>query len=85
MTCGLLRRFHYRDIIEDGARPLGGTELDVPTEEDPRKLLVDWMVRPDNPYFAGNFVNRVWPGTSILSRTRISTQRQKMTLGLTWE
>jgi hypothetical protein len=27
---------------------------------DPRQQLVDWMVRPDNPYFAKALVNRLW-------------------------
>lgn len=29
-------------------------------EEDPRHGLVDWMARPDNPYFAKALVNRLW-------------------------
>src|SRR4029077_9802351 len=29
-------------------------------EEDPRHALVDWMVRPDNPFFAKALVNRLW-------------------------
>lgn len=29
-------------------------------EEDPRHALVDWMVRPDNPFFARALVNRLW-------------------------
>ena len=41
-------------------RPLDGKELDVPAAEDPRQKLVDWMVRPDNPYFARAIVNRYW-------------------------
>lgn len=28
--------------------------------EDPRHALVDWMVRPENPYFAKALVNRQW-------------------------
>jgi hypothetical protein len=27
---------------------------------DPRQQLVDWMARPDNPYFARALVNRLW-------------------------
>jgi hypothetical protein len=27
---------------------------------DPREILLKWMLRPDNPYFARAFVNRVW-------------------------
>src|SRR5262249_28048955 len=41
-------------------RPLGGPELTVPAEEDPRDKLVDWMIQPDNPYFARALVNRYW-------------------------
>jgi hypothetical protein len=29
-------------------------------EEDPRHALVDWMARPDNPFFAKALVNRMW-------------------------
>jgi hypothetical protein len=29
-------------------------------EQDPRHGLVDWMARPDNPYFSRIFVNRMW-------------------------
>jgi len=40
--------------------PLGGAPLDVPAWEDARQRLVDWMVSPDNPYFARALVNRTW-------------------------
>src|SRR5581483_11603824 len=39
-------------------KALGGPEL--PDATDPRVPLVEWMTRPDNPYFAPSFVNRVW-------------------------
>src|SRR5207248_2359622 len=39
-------------------RALGGPEL--PESADPREALFEWMVRPDNSYFARGFVNRVW-------------------------
>ncbi len=29
-------------------------------EDDPRHGLVDWMARPDNPFFARALVNRLW-------------------------
>jgi hypothetical protein len=29
-------------------------------EDDPRHALVDWMVKPDNPFFARALVNRMW-------------------------
>lgn len=34
--------------------------LDIPADEDPRGRLVDWMVAPDNPFFARSLVNRYW-------------------------
>jgi hypothetical protein len=38
-------------------RALGGPQLDG---DDPREALAAWMTRPDNPFFARAFVNRVW-------------------------
>ena len=37
-------------------------EVSQPTAAggDPREQLAAWMTRPDNPYFARNFVNRYW-------------------------
>ncbi len=29
-------------------------------DDDPRHALVDWMVKPENPFFAKAFVNRLW-------------------------
>jgi hypothetical protein len=29
-------------------------------EQDPRHALVDWMAKPDNPFFARVLVNRLW-------------------------
>ncbi|MBM3994955.1 MAG: DUF1553 domain-containing protein [Planctomycetes bacterium] len=34
--------------------------IDVPKEQDPRGIVVAWMRRPDNPFFAKAIVNRVW-------------------------
>lgn len=34
--------------------------IDIPKDQDPRGLVVAWMRRPDNPYFARAIVNRVW-------------------------
>lgn len=39
---------------------LGGEPLEVPSYEDPRQRLVDWMAAPDNPFFARALVNRYW-------------------------
>lgn len=42
-------------------RLLGETKnADIPQAQDPRQLLVEWLRRPDNPYFAKAMVNRVW-------------------------
>ncbi len=45
-----------------GHAPVVGRSGDqAPTGgQDPRAALVDWMVAPDNPFFARSFVNRVW-------------------------
>jgi len=40
-------------------RYLGG-ELADDEENSRRRLLADWMVAPDNPYFARATVNRIW-------------------------
>jgi hypothetical protein len=39
---------------------LDGPEAKFTPEEDPRHALVDWMARPDNPFFARTLVNRLW-------------------------
>jgi hypothetical protein len=39
---------------------LDGPVLTVSNDEDPRQLLVDWMAKPENPFFARAFVNRTW-------------------------
>ena len=42
-------------------RFLGGAAwTDPDPRHDPRQALVDWMRRPDNPYFARALVNRYW-------------------------
>jgi hypothetical protein len=41
-------------------QPLGGKELEIAAADDPRHKLVDWMVQPDNPFFAKALVNRYW-------------------------
>jgi hypothetical protein len=39
---------------------LGGAEVDVGPEADPREPLMAWLRDPKNPYFAKAWVNRVW-------------------------
>jgi hypothetical protein len=42
-------------------RLLGESQnVSVADERDPRELVMAWMRRPDNPYFAKAIVNRVW-------------------------
>jgi hypothetical protein len=43
------------------ARLLGDKSVaDLAPGQDRRKLVIDWLRRPDNPYFARAIVNRVW-------------------------
>jgi hypothetical protein len=39
---------------------LDGPVAKFTPEDDPRHALVDWMARPDNPFFAKALVNRMW-------------------------
>jgi hypothetical protein len=41
-------------------RVLGGSEIKLAPDDDPRQALVEWMRRKDNPYFARVFINRIW-------------------------
>lgn len=46
---------------QDLAPTLPGTgPLELSPEEDPRHALADWVVHPDNPYFARMIANRYW-------------------------
>ena len=42
------------------AKALGGPEIKTEGGKDQRAALVDWLVTPDNPFFARSFVNRIW-------------------------
>jgi hypothetical protein len=37
-----------------------GTKVEIPPDKDPRMVFADWLITPDNPWFAGNIVNRIW-------------------------
>jgi hypothetical protein len=37
-----------------------GTKTTIPPGRDPREVFADWLIRPDNPWFAKNIVNRTW-------------------------
>jgi hypothetical protein len=42
-------------------RLLGEKEpLELADDEDPRQRVIEWLRRPDNPFFAKAIVNRVW-------------------------
>ena len=36
------------------------TEALIAPDDDPRVAFADWLITPDNPWFARNIVNRVW-------------------------
>ncbi|MDQ1255923.1 MAG: hypothetical protein QG656_517, partial [Candidatus Hydrogenedentes bacterium] len=37
-----------------------GTAVQIPPGKDPREVFADWLIAPDNPWFARAIVNRVW-------------------------
>jgi len=37
-----------------------GASAVLPAGADPRKAFADWLIRPENPWFARNVVNRAW-------------------------
>ena len=41
-------------------KPFDGPQLALDSKLDRRRFLADWLVSPENPYFARNIVNRVW-------------------------
>jgi hypothetical protein len=41
-------------------RPLDGQALPPDSPQDRRQYFADWLVSPDNPFFARAMVNRVW-------------------------
>ena len=49
-------------ITGKGLEPkyLDGPVAKFTPEEDPRHALVDWMAKPENPFFARTLVNRLW-------------------------
>ncbi|MFT5469413.1 MAG: hypothetical protein ACI8UO_004534 [Verrucomicrobiales bacterium] len=41
-------------------KPPDGPLVEIPEGEDPRQAFADWMLEPENPFFAKAAVNRVW-------------------------
>ena len=37
-----------------------GTKVRLSADSDPRAVFAQWLIQPDNPWFARNIVNRVW-------------------------
>jgi hypothetical protein len=37
-----------------------GTKVRIPADVDPRGIFADWLIKPDNPWFARNIANRIW-------------------------
>ncbi len=37
-----------------------GTSARLPPGKDPREVFADWLIRPENPWFGRNIVNRIW-------------------------
>ena len=37
-----------------------GTKVKIPQDADPRIIFTEWLIAPENPYFARNIVNRIW-------------------------
>jgi hypothetical protein len=37
-----------------------GTRIQLSADRDPRAVFADWLMAPQNPWFARNIVNRVW-------------------------
>lgn len=51
---------HPRTGLRVRAHALGTAEPERDPTGDRRRVLADWLVRPDNPWFARNLANRVW-------------------------
>ncbi len=47
-------------VSETGAAPKAPSGPLLFDEQDPRRALLRWLIRSDNPYFAANCVNRIW-------------------------
>lgn len=37
-----------------------GTTAQLSPDKDPREVFADWLIKPENPWFARNVVNRIW-------------------------
>ena len=37
-----------------------GTKITIPPNRDPREVFAEWLIRPENPWFARAIANRTW-------------------------
>ncbi|MCL4195826.1 MAG: DUF1553 domain-containing protein, partial [Thermoguttaceae bacterium] len=37
-----------------------GVKITIPPDRDPREAFAEWLIRPENPWFARSIVNRTW-------------------------
>ncbi len=44
----------FKAVLPDGA------SVDISPRQDPREVFAEWLIVPDNPWFARNIVNRIW-------------------------
>jgi uncharacterized protein DUF1549/uncharacterized protein DUF1553/Big-like domain-containing protein len=51
---------HPRFNVPLAPRPLDGPAMGLDAPGDRREAFVNWLVSPENPFFARSFVNRVW-------------------------
>ncbi len=51
---------HPRLNVPLAPRPLDGPSLPLDADRDRRQFFADWLVAPENPFFARAVVNRVW-------------------------
>ena len=55
------REFYFKGSQDsNGTLRVLGASVELPPGVDPRVAVMNWMRKPDNPYFARAFVNRVW-------------------------
>lgn len=59
-NAGAAKTKHPRDGREVFAHALLRDEPEASPEGDRRALLADWLVAPENPWFAKNLANRLW-------------------------
>ena len=58
--------FDLKKALEQtsGETPLAvfpdGTPAKLSSDQDPRQVFANWLIRPENPWFARNIVNRIW-------------------------